>query len=364
MSELLRTPLYAVHQALGARLVPFAGFAMPVQYRSILEEHAAVRERAGLFDVSHMGQLHLTGPSAIADAEQLLTCEVASLKLGRVRYGLLCNERGGVVDDVTLYRIASEHLLVCVNASNIAKDFAWIAAHCSPSTELRNASDETCLLALQGPASDAILAKLVPAELARLRFFAFTETTLAGATVLVSRTGYTHAGGFEIYGPADHAEKIWRAISDAGIAHGLTPAGLGARDTLRLEAALPLYGHELDDATTPLEARLDRFVKLERGGFIGAEALRAQRAAGVPRALVGFIVEGRGYARADHALAAAGAEIGRVTSGAPSPTLGKAIGLGYVPPAHGGVGARIDVMVRGQALPARVVETPFVRGPQ
>ncbi len=260
MSELRRTPLYQVHRALGARLVPFAGFEMPVQYRSILEEHAAVRERAGLFDVSHMGQLHLSGPSAITDVEQLLSCEVASLKAGRVRYGLLCNERGGVVDDVTLYRMSADHLMLCVNASNIAKDHAWIAAHLSPTTELRNASDETCLLALQGPASEAILAKLVPADLARLRFFAFTETTLAGGAVLVSRTGYTHAGGFELYGPAEHAEKFWRALSDAGLAHGLTPAGLGARDTLRLEAALPLYGHELDDETTPLEARLDRFV--------------------------------------------------------------------------------------------------------
>ncbi|HEU4430402.1 MAG TPA: glycine cleavage system aminomethyltransferase GcvT [Myxococcota bacterium] len=363
MSALRRTPLIEVHRALGARLVPFAGFEMPVQYRSILEEHAAVRERAGLFDVSHMGQLWLRGESAIADAERLLTCPVASLKLGRVRYGLLCNERGGVVDDVTLYRIATDQLLICVNASNIAKDRAWIAAHCSPATELQDASDETCLLALQGPASDAILAPLVAADLARVRFFAFTETELAGTPVLVSRTGYTHAGGFEIYGPAGDAEKLWRTISAAGEAHGLAPAGLGARDTLRLEAALPLYGHELDDDTSPLEARLERFVKLDHGGFIGADALRAQRAAGLRRALAGFVVEGRGIARAEHELAHAGAVVGRVTSGAPSPTLGKPIGLGYVPPPLAAIGTKLDVMVRGQAVPARVVETPFVRGP-
>jgi aminomethyltransferase len=322
LSALLRTPLTEVHRALGARLVPFAGFEMPVQYTSILSEHAAVRERAGLFDVSHMGQLHLRGPTAIADAERLLSCPVASLKTGRVRYGLLCNERGGVVDDVTLYRMADDQLLICVNASNIAKDCAWIAAHCSAATELRDASDETCLLALQGPASDAILQPLVAADLARVRFFAFIETQLAGVRVLVSRTGYTHAGGFEIYGPAAGAEKIWSAISDAGVAHGLAPAGLGARDTLRLEAALPLYGHELDDDTSPLEARLE------------------------------------------HALAHAGAEVGRVTSGAPSPTLGKPIGLGYVPPPLAAFGTKLDVMVRGQAVAARVVETPFVRGPQ
>jgi len=362
LSALRHTPLTDVHRALGARLVPFAGFEMPVQYRSILEEHAAVRERAGLFDVSHMGQLHLRGASAIADAERLLTCPVASLKVGRVRYGLLCNERGGVVDDVTLYRLAADHLMLCVNASNIEKDYRWVVGRTSDSTDVRNASDETCLLALQGPASDAILAPLVGADLARVRFFAFTETELAGAPVLVSRTGYTHAGGFEIYGPAGDAEKLWRALSASGEAHGLVPAGLGARDTLRLEAALALYGHELDDDTSPLEAQLERFVKLERGGFIGADALRAQRAAGLRRALVGFVVEGRGIARAEHELAHAGAVVGRVTSGAPSPTLGKPIGLGYVPPPLTAIGTKLDVMVRGQAVAARVVETPFVRG--
>jgi aminomethyltransferase len=344
--------------------VPFAGFEMPVQYTSILSEHAAVRERAGLFDVSHMGQLHLRGAAAIGDAERLLSCPVASLRPGRVRYGLLCNERGGVVDDVTLYRLADDHLLICVNASNIAKDHAWIAAHCSAGSELRNASDETCLLALQGPASEAILQPLVSAELARLRFFAFLETRLAGVSVLVSRTGYTHAGGFEIFGPASGAEKLWHTLSEAGAAHGLAPVGLGARDTLRLEAALPLYGHELDDETSPLEAGLDRFVKLAAGGFIGVEALRAQHANGLRRALAGFVVEGRGIARAGHTLAHAATEVGRVTSGAPSPTLGKPIGLGYVPPPLAAVGTKLDVMVRGQAVAARVVETPFVRGPQ
>jgi aminomethyltransferase len=363
VSALRRTPLYEVHRSLGARLVPFAGFEMPVQYRSILEEHAAVRERAGLFDVSHMGQIHLRGPSAIADAERLLSCPVATLRPGRVRYGMLCNERGGVVDDVTLYRVGEDHALLCVNASNIEKDYRWIVGRSQDSTDVRNASDETCLLALQGPASDAILQPLVAAELARLRFFAFTETALAGRRVLVSRTGYTHAGGFEIYGHAQDAEALWRAIAEAGAPHGLSPAGLGARDTLRLEAALPLYGHELDDDTTPLEARLERFVKLEAGGFIGADALRAQRAAGVQRALVGFVVEGRGIARAEHALAQAGVAVGRVTSGGPSPTLGKPIGLGYVPPPLAKVGTPLDVLVRGQAIAARVVETPFVRGP-
>jgi aminomethyltransferase len=363
VSAFQRTPLYDVHRTLGARLIPFAGFEMPVQYRSILDEHAAVRERAGLFDVSHMGQIHLRGATAIADAERLLTCPVASLKIGRVRYGLLCNERGGVVDDVTVYRVAADHVLLCVNASNVEKDYRWLVRGSADSTDVRNASAETCLLALQGPASDAILGPLVASELAALRFFAFLETRLAGVPVLVSRTGYTHAGGFEIFGPAGDAEKLWHAIAEAGAAHGLAPCGLGARDTLRLEAALPLYGHELADDITPLEARLERFVKLAAGGFVGAEALAAQRAAGIPRALVGFVVEGRGIARAEHALAHAGREVGRVTSGAPSPTLGKPIGLGYVPPPLAAAGTALDVIVRGQPVAARVVDTPFVRGP-
>jgi aminomethyltransferase len=363
LSALLRTPLFEVHRALGARLVPFAGFEMPVQYSSILREHAAVRERAGLFDVSHMGQIHLRGAGAIADAERLLSCPVASLRPGRVRYGLLCNERGGVVDDVTVYRLAADHVLLCVNASNIEKDYRWIVGKTSDATDVRNASDATCLLALQGPASDAILAPLVAADLAAVRFFGFVETTLGGLPVLLSRTGYTHAGGFEIFGAAGDAEKLWRAVSDAGARHGLEPAGLGARDTLRLEAALPLYGHELDDDGSPLDAGLARFVKLDAGGFVGCDALRAAQAAGPKRALVGFVVEGRGIARAEHALAHAGAEVGRVTSGAPSPTLGKPIGLGYVPPPLAAIGTKLDVMVRGSAVAARVVETPFVRGP-
>jgi aminomethyltransferase len=196
-----------------------------------------------------------------------------------------------------------------------------------------------------------------------VRFFAFVETSLAGMPVLVSRTGYTHAGGFEIFGASGDGEKLWRALCAAGTRHGLEPAGLGARDTLRLEAALPLYGHELDDDGSPLEAGLARFVKLDAGGFVGAEALRATRAAGAKRALVGFAVEGRGIARADHALAHGGVEVGRVTSGAPSPTLGKPIGLGYVPPPLAAIGTKLDVMVRGSAVAARVVETPFVRGP-
>jgi len=360
MPDALRhTPLYEVHERLGARLVPFAGYAMPVQYRSIVAEHTATREAAGLFDVSHMGQIHLRGPRATEAAERLLSCPVASLRAGRVRYGCLCNEAGGVVDDVTVYRLNEEHLFLCVNAANIDKDRAWIEAH-ADGANVADESADTALLALQGPASARILGSLAASSPEALRYFRFAETSLAGIPVLLSRTGYTGSDGFEIYLRADDALALWDAIIRAGTASGLEPAGLGARDTLRLEAALPLYGHELDDTTSPLEAGLDRHVKLEAGGFLGADAIRRRRDAGHERELVGFVLTERGVARAGYPLAAEGDEIGVVTSGAPSPTLGKSIGLGYVPPACAERGRALDVVIRGRRVGAQVVATPFV----
>ncbi len=358
MSELARTSLYDAHLRLGARMVEFAGFEMPVQYGSILEEHRAVRERSGLFDVSHMGQIHFRGPTAVATLERLVTCPVASLQPGCVRYGLLCNDEGGVVDDVTVYREGEHALFLCVNASNIAKDEAWIRAHSPATTEVENRSDTTGLLALQGPHSPDILASLVSNDtLSSLRRFRFATLDVAGIRTLVSATGYTGAPGFEIYLPAEHAPALFDALLGAGA----QPAGLGARDTLRLEAALALYGHELDDTTSPLEAGLDRFVKREAGGFLGAEAIERRAAEGHTRALVGFELEGRGIARAGYPIASHDHRVGVVTSGAPSPTLGVSIGLGYVPPALATVGAPIDIVIRGRNVPARVVQTPFVR---
>jgi len=358
--SLLRTPLYELHRRLGARLVPFAGFEMPVQYSGILAEHAAVRNAAGLFDVSHMGQIHLGGPGAVAAAERLVSSPVASLRRGRVRYGLLCNEDGGVVDDVTVYRLAEDALMLCVNASNVEKDWRWIVRHAGPEVALRDRSAETALLALQGPASAAVLAPLSDADLGALRRFAFVEGAVAGRPALISRTGYTGSDGFELYLDAGAGETVFEALLDAGRAHGLLPAGLGARDTLRLEAALPLYGHELDDATSPLEAGLERFVKRAAGGFLGAEAIERRAAAGHTRALVGFVLDGRGVARAGHEIVRDGRPVGRVTSGAPSPTLGKPIGLGYVPPALAGPGTLLEIAIRDRAVPARVVRTPFI----
>jgi aminomethyltransferase len=303
-----------------------------------------------------MGQLHLRGPGALASLERLVTCPVASLRRGQVRYGLLCHESGGTVDDVTVYRSGDDAFFLCVNASNIEKDYRHVVRHATGDAEIRNRSDETGLLALQGPASAALLAPLAEPDPRSLRRFHFAEGRVAGRPALVSRTGYTGSDGFEIYCAASDAPALWDALLGAGA----VPAGLGARDTLRLEAALPLYGHELDDDTSPLEAGLARFVDLARGGFLGAEALRLQQQQGPPRRLVGFEMVGRGVARAGHTLAHAGREIGRVTSGAPSPTLGKSIGLGYVPPAFAAAGTELAVVIRGQAIAACVVATPFV----
>ncbi len=360
MSQLLRTPLYETHLRLGARMVEFAGFEMPVRYGSILAEHAAVRERAGLFDVSHMGQIEFSGPAAIETAERLLTRPVASLAVGRVRYGLLCHEDGGIIDDVTFYRLAPDALLVCVNAANIEKDWRWIARHSPAPAGARNRSDETGLLALQGPLAASVLARVASPEIATLPRWAFARGVVAGRPALVSRTGYTGADGFEIYAAAADIVAIFEALLSEGAPLGLVPVGLGARDTLRLEAAMSLYGHELDDTTSPLEAGLGRYVKLARGGFIGAEAIARRRDAGPTRALVGFELIAPGIARAEYPVVRNGQTVGRVTSGGPSPTLGKSIGLAYVPPELAAVGTGFEILIRGRACAARVVETPFV----
>jgi len=361
LSALRRTPLYPAHVELGGRMVEFAGFEMPVQYRSIVAEHTAVRERVGLFDVSHMGQIHFRGPDTVATVEKLVTCPVSSLRPGRVRYGCLCNREGGIVDDVTVYRIAGDHLFLCVNAANIEKDYRWILQHAPDAAGIRNRSDETALLALQGPAAAPLLATLAGEDLSDLKRFRFRSSRLGHHQATVSRTGYTGSDGFEIYLESAAAEAVWRLLLEAGEPFGITAAGLGARDTLRLEAALPLYGQELDETTSPLEARLDRFVKLEEGGFIGSDAIARRLEQGHPRLLAGFILEERGVARAGHPIALEGDEVGVVTSGGPSPTLGKSIGLGYVPPTLAAVGSRFDVMVRGRRIRAKVVETPFIR---
>ncbi len=359
MTALRRTPLYEVHKRLGGRIVEFAGWELPIQYSSILEEHAAVRERAGLFDVSHMGQIHLSGASAIASAERLLTCPVASLRLGAVRYGMLCNDDGGVRDDVTVYRLADDEVFLCVNAANIEQDRDWIEQHATGAT-VEDRSEQTGLLALQGPAAGALLARVGAPEAESIRRVRFTATRVAGSEALLSNTGYTGSPGFELYLAAQDTTAVFEALLDAGSDLGVVPAGLGARDTLRLEAALPLYGHELTETTSPLQAGLGRFVKRDAGGFIGAEAIERRAAAGHPELLVGFEVEDRGVARAGHAIVREDQSVGHVTSGGPSPTLGRCIGLGYVIPELAEKGMALSIEVRRRKLAATVVETPFV----
>ena len=361
MSTHKRTPLYDTHVRLGGRMVEFAGFEMPVQYSSILKEHAAVRAGAGLFDVSHMGQIHFVGSDAVATVERLVSCPVASLRPGRVRYGLLCNEDGGVVDDVTVYRKAPDSLFLCVNAANIEKDFEWIRTHSPKNAGVSNRSDQTGLLALQGPRSAALLEPQCDAPLSALGRFQFGEMQVAGAKALVSRTGYTGGDGFEIYLSSADTTRVFDSLMEAeGTAEpgSITPIGLGARDTLRLEAALPLYGHELDDEMSPLEAGLARFVKAD--GFIGAEAIARRAAAGHTHQLAGFEITGRGVARAGYPVAVGDRLIGRVTSGAPSPTLGVCIGLAYLETACSAPGTELEVQIRGRGVAARVVKTPFV----
>ncbi len=341
-------------------MIEFGGYELPVQYTSIRAEHGAVREAAGLFDVSHMGQIEFEGPDAIAAADGLFSRSLAGQETGRVQYGLLCNENGGVVDDITCYRVSEQLAFWCVNASNIEKDWGWILDHVESSVDVRNTSDETGLLALQGPASAAILARVDSPDAAALRRFRFERMEVAGCPAFVSRTGYTGADGFEIYLGSGDLPQVFEALLAEGAPLGLQPAGLGARDTLRLEAALPLYGHELDDSTSPLAAGLERFLDLETGGFVGADAIRRDRDAGLESRLVGFALQDRGVARAGCAVALAGKTIGRVTSGGPSPTLGKSIGLAYVPTEIAEPGSQFQVVVREKALEARVVETPFV----
>jgi aminomethyltransferase len=356
---LRRTPLYDEHKSLGARLVDFAGWEMPVQYGGpsggIKAEHAAVRERVGLFDVSHMGEAIFRGPDAERAVQRLVTRDVGRLETGQAGYSAVCYENGGTVDDVIVYR-REEDFLVVVNASNREKDLAHFRENADDlDVEVTDESDDWALLALQGPEAADLLQKLTAADLSALKPFRFTEGEVAGAITLISRTGYTGEDGFELYLAPDDAPRVWRELLEAGAA----PAGLGARDTLRLEAGLCLYGSELDPETTPLEAGIGFAVHLDKEeGFIGQRALREEKEGGLRKKLVGFELEGRGIARHDHEVRVADETVGRVTSGTLSPTLDKAIGLALVSP---GVEDRFEVAIRNRSVEARTVPLPFYK---
>jgi glycine cleavage system T protein (aminomethyltransferase) len=358
--NLKRTPLYDCHREAGARLVEFAGWEMPVQYAGVIEEHRAVRTAAGLFDVSHMGEIRVRGTGAEALLQRLTPNDVAKLAPGRAHYSGLLTERGTYVDDLLIYRLAAEDFLVVVNASNAARDFEWIASRAEGEAEIADESERFALLALQGPQALEILAPLASPDVSGLKYYGFLQGTVNGVPALISRTGYTGEDGFEIYLSPEDAPGVWRRLAAAGAA----PAGLGARDTLRLEAAMALYGHELDETTTPFEAGLGWVVKLDKGDFLGREALAAQKAEGPSRKLVGFEVRGRGIARQGHAVVSDGATVGAVTSGTWSPTFEKALGMAYVPAAMAAPGTPLTLDVRGKPMPAAVVELPFYRRPR
>ena len=359
-ASLKRTPLYDCHLEAGAKIVDFAGWEMPVQYAGVIEEHRAVRTAAGLFDVSHMGEVRVRGAGAEAFLQRLTPNDVAKLVPGRAHYSGLLTESGTYVDDLLVYRLAADDFLVVVNASNAPRDFAWMAERAEGEAEVRDESERWALLALQGPRALEILTPLAAPDVSGLKYYGFLQGEVDGAPAILSRTGYTGEDGFEVYLAPEDAPKVWRRL----VAAGAAPAGLGARDTLRLEAAMALYGHEIDETTTPYEAGLGWVVKLDKGEFLGREPLAAQKSAGVPRKLVGFEVQGRGIARQGHTVVSDGGKVGTVTSGTWSPTFEKAIGMAYVPPEMAAPGTPLTLEVRGKPLPAVVVELPFYRRPR
>jgi aminomethyltransferase len=360
--ELKRTPLYDRHAALGAKLVPFAGFEMPVQYPAgITAEHRAVRERCGVFDVSHMGELIVRGPGAVAFANHVTTNDVAALAVGQVQYSTLCNDRGTIEDDCLVYRFA-DRVMIVVNASNVEKDWAHVTPHLARfDCAMENVSDDIGLLALQGPAAAEILAPLTDVDLAAIQYYHFAEGAVAGARdVVVSRTGYTGEDGFELYCRAGDAVRIWDALLATG---QVAPAGLGARDSLRLEMGMALYGNEIDDTTTPLEANLGWLVKLDKGEFAGRDALRRQKQEGLKRRLVGFTTAERAFPRHGYAVYYEGQPSGIICSGTVSPSLEIPIGTCYLPiaAAKAGEGTPLEVEIRGKRVAATVMRLPFYK---
>lgn len=356
-----QTPLYEQHKNLGARLVDFAGWEMPVQYSGVIDEHLAVRQSAGLFDVSHMGQVEITGQSALDFVQYLTPNDVSLLSDGHAQYSLLCKDDGTVLDDIIIYRRSREQVLIVVNASNRDKDLQWIKEHAPATVEVQDASDDWGLIALQGPAAPAILAKLSAEALEDLPSFGFREMMLADcAGCIVARTGYTGEIGVEIFCRPGDTSQLWARLLEAGLPLGLKPAGLGARDTLRLEMAYSLYGHELTEETNPLEAGLSWVVKLaQHHDFIGKQALLRIRAKGLTRKITGFELIDKGIPRSNYAISDGTKTIGMVTSGTMSPSLHKPIGLGYVPLDLTAPGKKFSIDIRGALREAVAVKTPF-----
>jgi aminomethyltransferase len=364
-AALKRTPLYQVHRAAGAKMVDFGGWDMPVQYSGIVEEHNAVRSAVGLFDVSHMGEIEVRGAEAMMLIDHVTTNAVARLRDGQAQYSGLLYEHGGFVDDILVHKVGDDSFFICVNASNQEKDFAHVQSAAKGfDCEVEFASDKYAQLAIQGPKALEVAQGLTGVPLAPIRYYWFVDGVFAGAPARIARTGYTGEDGFEVYVSPEYAVSVWDAILNAGKTYGIRPCGLGARNTLRLESKMALYGHEIDASITPLEADLGWIVRLDKGDFIGDDALRRQSEKGVTRKLVGFEMRGRGIARDGYEVLLDEKPAGWVTSGSPSPTLGKNIGLCYLPVERANPGQRIDIMIRNQAVEAEIVPTPFYKRPK
>lgn len=358
-----KTPLYESHLKQGAKMVEFGGWLMPVQYSGIIDEHHAVRSKAGLFDVSHMGEFIVEGDDSAAFINYVITNDVNNLAIGQILYTPMCYPDGGVVDDLLVYRLGAQKYLLVVNAGNIEKDFAWLKQHGAKfAVHLANISDDTGEVALQGPAAENILSALTETKLKDISYYWLKQDVMvAGVKCLISRTGYTGEDGFELYCAAADAVKLWNALLEAGRDYGLVPAGLGARDTLRFEACLPLYGHELAETITPLEAGLKPFVKFEKGNFNGSATLSSQYQHGVKRKIVGLEMTGRGIARAGHICLVDGKSAGVITSGTFAPTLGKNLALALLDSRHTAPGTTLHVDIRGKQVEAVVIAKPFYR---
>jgi aminomethyltransferase len=363
MSEavLRKTPLNAVHRALGAKMVDFGGWDMPVQYSGIIDEHNAVRTSVGLFDVSHMGEIEIRGPEAAKLVDFVSTNNAAKLKHGQAHYSGLLYEHGGFVDDILVHKVADNDFFLCVNASNQEKDFEHIRSNNRLDAEVDFAGDRYSQLAIQGPNGRATLQKLTPVDLAAIKYYWFADGKVCGTPARIAHTGYTGEDGYEIYIPPTEAERIWNEVMKAGVEFGIKPCGLGARNTLRLESKMALYGHEIDASISPLEADLAWIVKFDKPEFMGREALAKQKDSGVKRKLIGFEMRGRGIGRDGYEVLLDGAPAGWVTSGGPSPTLCKNIGLCYLPAEHAVPGKTIQVVIRNQPVDAVTVETPFYK---
>lgn len=357
-----RTALYDVHARLGAKLIPFAGFDMPVRYTGDKDEHMCVREKVGVFDVSHMGEFIIRGPQALAFIQSITSNDASKLPIGKAQYSCFPNLDGGIVDDCIVYHIREDEWMIVVNASNVQKDWNWISRYNTMGAELLDISDKTSLIAVSGPKARATVQKLTSMDLSDLEYYALKYGTVAGFdNILLATTGYTGEFTFEIFFRNEQAVTIWNAVMEAGAEFEIQPCGLGARDTLRLEMGYMLYGNDIDDTTSPLEAPLAWITKLNKGAFVGSDWIGQQKANGVRRKLVGFILEdNKGIPRHGYEIAHAGTVVGHVTSGSISPILNYGIGMGYVPTELSAAGTEIDIMIRGKANKARVVKTPFI----